>query len=50
MATVWVPGADGIPERRMVRLGLADDQFTEVISGDIAEGDRLIVRVREAGK
>lgn len=46
-ATLWVVGVDGQPERRLARVGLADDQFTEVIGGDVKEGDRIIVRVRE---
>lgn len=50
LAVLWVLGADGKPERRSARTGLADDQFTEVLSGDIAEGDKLIVRMREATK
>src|SRR5690606_14079452 len=29
LATVWVLGKSGVPERRGIRVGLADDQFTE---------------------
>ena len=46
-ATLWVVGADGQPERRLARVGLADDQFTEIVGGDVKDGDRIIVRVRE---
>jgi HlyD family secretion protein len=49
-ATLWVPGQNGLPERRMARTGLSDDQFTEITGGDIKEGDRVIVRVREVKK
>jgi HlyD family secretion protein len=49
-ATLWVLDAAGQPERRMARVGLADDQFTEVVGGSVKEGDKLIVRVREARK
>jgi hypothetical protein len=34
----------------MARVGLADDQFTEIVGGDVKDGDKLIVRVREAKK
>ena len=49
-AALWALDAAGQPERRMARVGLADDQFTEIVGGDLKEGDRLIVRVREARK
>jgi HlyD family secretion protein len=49
-ATLWAVGADGQPDRRLARTGLADDQFTEIIGGDVKEGDRVIVRVREVKK
>ena len=48
-ATVWVPGRDGRPEQRPVRVGLADDNYTELLAG-LAEGDRVVVRARTAGK
>lgn len=47
-AVVWVLGKDGRPERRRVRTGIADDQFTEIVGGDLEEGERVIVRAREA--
>jgi HlyD family secretion protein len=46
-ATLWVLGAGGGPERRQVRTGLTDDQFTEIISG-LDEGESVVVRAREA--
>ena len=49
-AALWALDAAGQPERRMARIGLADDQFTELVGGDLKEGDKLIVRVREAKK
>jgi HlyD family secretion protein len=48
-ASVWVPGRDGRPEQRPVRVGLADDNYTELLAG-LAEGDRVVVRARTAGK
>ena len=36
------------PQRRFVRLGISDDQFTEIAGGQLAEGERVIVRGRDA--
>jgi HlyD family secretion protein len=47
VGTVYVLDAAGAIERRMVRTGIADDQFTEVLGGKLAEGDKVIVRARE---
>lgn len=47
MVPVYVAGADGKPQRRMLRAGIADDQFTEVVGGNLKEGDRVITRSRE---
>jgi HlyD family secretion protein len=47
-ATLWIVGANGEPERRMIRTGLADDQFTEIVGGALKEGDAVITRAREA--
>ncbi len=46
-AAVWVVDGQGQPERRMARVGLADDQFTEIVGGDVKDDDKIIVRVRE---
>ena len=46
-ATVYVPGADGSPEVRNLRVGLTDDNYVELISG-LAEGDKVIVRLLAA--
>lgn len=48
-ATVWVPGPDGKPAARTVRVGLADDNYTELLAG-LAEGEQVLVRARTAGK
>ena len=42
-ATLWVL-RDGNPEPRRVRLGISDDQYTEVVSGELAEGEAVITR------
>lgn len=47
---VHVTGANNQPERRYVRLGISDDQFTEIAGGQLSEGERVIVRAREAKK
>jgi len=48
-ATVYVLDAAGQPAAKTVRVGLADDNYTEVISG-LAEGDKVVVRARAASK
>lgn len=48
-ATIHVLGANGAPEPRFVRLGLADDKETEIIGGVLKEGEIVILRAREAG-
>jgi HlyD family secretion protein len=48
--SVYVLDAANTPERRSVRLGIADDQFTEIAGGQLAEGDRVIVRGRDVRK
>ena len=40
---VWVLGGEGVPEMRDVVLGITDGSRTEVIAGDLAEGDSLII-------
>jgi HlyD family secretion protein len=47
---LWVLTAGNIIERRVIRSGLADDKFTEIVSGEIEEGDRVVIRAREASK
>lgn len=47
---VWVLDADGRPQRRMIRLGISDDTYTEVLGTTLTPGDRVISRAREARK
>ena len=42
-AMVWVLGADRKPLPRQVVLGITDGVATEMVSGDLAEGDKIIV-------
>ncbi len=41
-SAVWLL-ENGIPKRVPLKIGISDGQFTEVVSGDIKEGDELIV-------
>ena len=39
---VWVLGGDGKPERRRIKVGLSDGASTEVVEGELKEGDMVI--------
>jgi HlyD family secretion protein len=39
---VWVLGQDGKPERRRITVGLSDGSATEVVDGNLNEGDMVI--------
>jgi HlyD family secretion protein len=39
---VWVLGQDGKPERRRIKVGLTDGASTEVVEGNLQEGDMVI--------
>ncbi len=39
---VWVMGQDGKPARRRITVGLSDGVGTEVVSGDLQEGEMVI--------
>ena len=39
---VWVLGQNGKPERRRITTGLSDGSATEVVDGDLKEGDMAI--------
>lgn len=45
--SVWVMEADGTLAERRVRLGVADTQRTEVLSGELEAGERVVLRARE---
>ena len=47
---VHILDASNTPERRAVRLGISDDQFSEIAGGQLTEGERVIVRARDASK
>jgi HlyD family secretion protein len=40
---VWVLGLDGKPRPVSVRLGITDGNMTEIVAGDLSEGQDVIV-------
>ena len=42
MRIVWVLGQNGKPERRRITTGLSDGSATEVVDGELKEGDMVI--------
>ncbi len=50
MAEVWVLNARQEPELRRVRVGLANDEFTELLSGELGEQEQIIVRAVRADR
>ena len=47
---VWITGSDGKPQAVQVRLGLSDGTTTEVIGGDLKEGQEVLTGVIGAGQ
>lgn len=47
---VWVLDAQGKPRAVAVRVGLTDGTYSELVSGEVTEGMRLITGIMEAGK
>ncbi|MCC5887318.1 MAG: efflux RND transporter periplasmic adaptor subunit [Gammaproteobacteria bacterium] len=45
--TIWIETDDGRLRSQRVVIGLSDGQFTEVTGADLAEGTRVVLRVRE---
>jgi HlyD family secretion protein len=39
---VWVMGQDGTPQRRRIKIGLTDGAATEVVEGNLVEGELVI--------
>ena len=46
---VWILGQDNKPERRRITVGLSDGAATEVVDGDLKEGDMVITGQQVAG-
>lgn len=40
---VWVLGADGKPQSRRIKIGLTDGAATEVVEGNLQEGEMVII-------
>jgi len=39
---VWVLGQDGAPQRRRIKIGLTDGAATEIVEGNLVEGEMVI--------
>ena len=39
---VWVMGQDGTPQRRRIKIGLTDGASTEIVEGNLVEGELVI--------
>lgn len=46
---VWVLGQNGQPERRRIKVGLSDGASTEVVEGELKEGDMVITGQQISG-
>jgi HlyD family secretion protein len=46
---VWVVGPDGKPAAIPLQLGIGDGTYTEVVKGEIKEGQQVIVGVAVPG-
>jgi HlyD family secretion protein len=46
---VWVLGQDGTPQRRRITTGLSDGSATEVVEGNLNEGDMVITGQQISG-
>ena len=46
---VWVLGQDGKPQSRRIKVGLSDGASTEVVDGDLKEGEMVITGQTIAG-
>jgi HlyD family secretion protein len=47
---VWVVDESGRPKAVTVRLGLSDGSYTELVSGEVAEGAPVIIGTAAADK
>jgi HlyD family secretion protein len=46
---VWVQGAKGKLTQVLIQTGITDNVYTEVVSGDLKEGDRIVTGVSSKG-
>jgi HlyD family secretion protein len=47
---VWIRTADGTPEPVALTVGISDDAFTEVLSGDLRDGQEVITGILTSAK
>lgn len=40
---VWLMGADGKPQPKRIKIGITDGSNTEIVEGDLKEGDTVII-------
>ena len=45
-ARVWVENGDGTPRPLEVQIGLRDDEFVEISSDALSEGDEVLIGYR----
>jgi HlyD family secretion protein len=50
MGTVWVLNPEQQLERRQVRLGIADEQYVELLGSSLKPGDRVVTKMRQTTK
>jgi HlyD family secretion protein len=48
-ASVWVETEDGALEERRLRIGVGDSRRTEVVAGNLEEGEAVVTRARMSG-
>jgi membrane fusion protein, macrolide-specific efflux system len=41
---VWVKRGQGLPTKTPIKIGIVDEKMAEIVSGDVREGDRLLIR------
>ena len=41
---VWRKRGRGIPSKVPIKIGIVDKAMAEVVSGELSEGDRLLIR------
>lgn len=45
-ASVWVEAEDGMLDERRLRIGVSDGRRTEVVAGELEEGEAVVTRAR----
>lgn len=45
--TVWIPGPDGKPKKLDLRIGITDGERSEILDGDLKEGQVVYLDVKE---